>query len=79
MRKNDELVVEVCNLNEVGYPLAHSQRELTTIQKLFLLYAYPRYHEMGDDGTSGKDSEVVSAWEERYRRRVEEKKYGKRN
>lgn len=76
--------MEVCNLHEIGYPLTSSQGDLTPIQKLFILLAYPVYHaEARRQGRKnkthpdmGSDPNMVidHTFEERTRQRIMEKR-----
>lgn len=37
--------MEVCGLEEIGYKIGDKQKDLTLLQKLFLLHAYPIFYE----------------------------------
>lgn len=73
VQENRGLVLEVCTLNELGYPLALTQRELTITQKSFLFTAYPLFREMQRESeTNNKNNNDTSyserkAWEEKYK------------
>lgn len=63
--------MEVCGLNELGYPLATTQGELTLLQKSFLFHAYPifnqRQREHAESNRDNNDSAVDrEAWKKRY-------------
>jgi hypothetical protein len=64
--------MEVCNLNELGYPLAPSQGELTVIQKLFLGYAYSEFpkiqKELGEKSGGSPSLSDEESFKARYRK-----------
>ena len=73
-KNNTNLVVEICNLNEVGYPLAKTQAELTTIQKLFLLYAYPIFNKMSEENSNPSSNTTASErdeWKQKTKAEIE--------
>lgn len=75
-------------MNELGYKLADSQRNLTTLQKFFLFYAYPIFNEIqkkrGEDPNydptqdrslmeHGSESQHRESWKQQYLKRLEAK------
>jgi len=52
LKSNQALAIEVCSLNEVGYPLTNTQRDLTTVQKVFLFHAYEIYNQKAKEETT---------------------------
>lgn len=64
--------MEVCGLNELGYPLAPTQGELTLLQKSFLFHAYPifnqrqREHAESNQGNNDSSTADREAWKKRY-------------
>lgn len=71
--------MEVCNLNELHYPLAKSQGELTTVQKLFLFKAYPLFNKIIEDNRKGNKGSSENTyrndnWEREYRQLLAEKR-----
>lgn len=78
--KNNPLFCnEICNFNEIGYKLANTQGNLTTVQKLFLAHAYPIYQkiqknlEKGKNPLSNLESESThdDSFNNRYKARLE--------
>lgn len=79
VNENDLLVREVCGLNELGYPLALTQADLTLDQKTFLFFAYKRYRELEKEasktGNIGKSSPSErNAWKERNKKLILDKR-----
>jgi hypothetical protein len=71
--------MEICGLNELGYPLAPTQGELTLLQKSFLFHAYPVFNERqrelaeSNQGNSDSSSADRDAWKKRYSQMRERK------
>ena len=79
MEENKNLVTEVCGLNELGYPLASCQADLTIIQKHFLFKAYPIFRELqrgeGERERSGRSSYADQRkWEDRNKQLIDDKR-----
>jgi hypothetical protein len=73
--------VEVYNLQEAGYPLAHFQRDLTPVQKLFLALAAPVYQRAVDKAIKEKEKQNKNpdlvtdpSFDERTQKRINEKR-----
>lgn len=77
--ENLNTVLEICSLNELHYPLARTQGELTTVQKLFLFKAYPLFREMTEPDSQGntksqRDVQAELDWNKRTRQRIQKKR-----
>lgn len=79
VQENESLVFEVCTLNELGYPLASTQGELTIIQKSFLIHGYQLYNKVMNENSrndnNSSDSSSYSqrkAWKDKYKERQEQ-------
>jgi len=81
VNENFNLALEVCGLEEIGYKLETHQRDLTIVQKLFLLYAYPVYqNEMErqsknkNNNDNNQDLKVDPNWAKRQKQKREQRK-----
>lgn len=77
--ENENLVMEICTLDEMGYKLQPDQSDLTIIQKLFLFYGYGVYRrkqkEFMDDQRDNHDTPSQSdelKFKRKYDARLEE-------
>lgn len=62
----------MCSLNELGYPLAPTQHDLTLDQKLFLIHAYPIFRDMQQKSNPNSNSKHTSLSErERWKQRTQ--------
>ena len=74
VKDNIPLVIEVCQLEERGYPLAPSQQDLTTLQKIFLHSAYPIYFKLKREASKNNynDTDTDLDEEEQFKQRYRE-------
>jgi hypothetical protein len=75
--KNESLVMEICTLDEMGYPLATTQAELTIPQKMFLFEGHSKYQRLmreaaEDSPGSTPTYDEETTFKDRYRERMEE-------
>lgn len=73
-KKNKQLCLEICSLNELGYHLEPNQRDLTFIQKLFLMEAYPIFNQAREDTNKEPESSNDTGFNARYKAKLEENK-----
>lgn len=67
--KNIPLCLEICSLNELGYPLEQNQRDLTLTQKLFLIHAYPIFNQKKQENNNSDGNGQISDPNKSYRER----------
>lgn len=76
--ENESLVMEICTLDEMGYPLALTQSDLTIPQKMFLFEGHSKYQRMREKAAKSKDSpgstpsyDEETSFKDRYKERLE--------
>lgn len=79
VKGNKAVVIEVFNLQEMGYPLASTQADLTPVQKLFIALSYPVYQEAVKQATNknqnqNSDTVTDTSFESRTQQRILEKR-----
>ena len=75
-QKNKHICLEVCSLNEIGYPLEQNQRDLTLIQKVFLMKAYPIFNDAQKEASKEPEKETTTdtGFNARYKAKLMENK-----
>jgi hypothetical protein len=78
VKNNKELSFEIAGLDEIGYKLAESQADLTTLQKLYLLHAYHALHTEREHTTDkrgkGVDHVEDQTFKDKYRERLKNRR-----